>query len=199
MKKRKNLELSEGPSSERRQHSSFSRDVLTPQGAPVVARHRTRPPLTSIAVRRAILDDIAQKPEAVKLRSLRRRLTALDRALSDREAEMLDRLTTCINELSNIGSLDLTRPQIRSAAAGRLPFGEFKRREIAAASFVLRHLDPIKRQDVLGLAAILDPSASNTKIGGDENFVSRIRECAPLVVDLYRNWTQKLPNLNNSA
>jgi len=100
MKKTGMVELSEGPTPHRRQHTPFTRDVLTPPGAPVIARHRARTILTPLEVRRAILEDVASKPEAVRVRSLRRRLTVLDRMLTDQEAEALERLTTCINSLS---------------------------------------------------------------------------------------------------
>src|SRR5208337_4835904 len=101
-KKRPRLELSEGPTDERRQHTPFTRDVLTPPGAPIVASHRTRTILTPLGVRRAIIEEAAAKPEAVRVRSLRRRLTVLDRTLSDREAEAIERLTSCMNSLSNV-------------------------------------------------------------------------------------------------
>jgi len=92
--------------------------VLTPPGAPVVARHRTKTILTPLAVRRGILEDAATKPEAVRARSLRRRLTVLDRALSDDEAGALERITSCINSLSNVGCLDYLKSEVRSS-----PFG----------------------------------------------------------------------------
>ncbi|WP_155942396.1 hypothetical protein [Rhodomicrobium vannielii] len=107
-------DLSDGPSPWRRQHTAFTRDVLTPPGAPVVARHRARPILTPHEMRLAILEDAAGKPEAVRIRSLRRRLTVLDRALSDREAQALERLSSCIAALKcRCGQL----PQIGGALA----------------------------------------------------------------------------------
>ncbi len=111
MKKKAAIEFSDGPTVERRNHTPFTRDVLTPLGAPIIARHRTRLILTPLSARRSILEDIAEKPEAVRLRSLRRRLTVLDRALSDREAEMLERLTSCINGLSNVGCVNYLKSE----------------------------------------------------------------------------------------
>ena len=77
----------------------------------MVARHRTRPLLTPLALRRTIVEEAAAKPEAVRLRSLRRRLTPLDRALTDRAAEALDRLSCCIDNLSNVGCLNICAPR----------------------------------------------------------------------------------------
>jgi hypothetical protein len=187
-RKRPKLELSEAPAALRRQHTPFTRDILTPSGAPVIARLRTRTILTPLAVRLAIIEDAAAKPEAVRARSLRRRLTALDRALSDCEAEMLERLTSCINSLSNIACIDLTKPVIRADACGRLPFGERKRREISAMSYVLKGLPPSYKSTVLDLAVLLDPSTSLQAFKPSEAFIASICQAAGAVVSLYGAW-----------
>jgi len=187
-KKRPKLELSEGPAELRRQHTPLTRDILTPPGAPIITRLRTRTVLTPLAVRLAIIEDAAAKPEAVRVRSLRRRLTALDRALSDCEAEMLDRLTSCFNSLSNIPCIDLSRPVIRSSASGRLPFGEHKRREISAMTYVLRGLSPAHKSAVLQLAILLDPSTSLRALKPGEAFIASVCQAARAVVSLYSAW-----------
>ncbi len=188
MRKKAAIEFSEGPTDERRKHTPFTRDVLTPIGAPIIARHRTRMILTPLSTRRSILEDIGEKPEAVRLRSLRRRLTALDRALSDREAEMLERLTSCINGLSNVGCLNYLKSEVRSSPYGRLPFGEKKRREIAAMNFVLKGLSKSNQAAVLNLAARLDPSSSTANLKADESFIASVRVAAAAVVALYDDW-----------
>jgi hypothetical protein len=186
-KKRPRLELSEGPTDERRQHTQFTRDVLTPPGAPIVARHRTRTILTPLGVRRAIIEEAAAKPEAVRVRSLRRRLTVLDRTLSDREAEAIERLTSCINSLSNVGCLNYLKSQVRSSPVGRLPFGEYKRREISAMTYVLRRLSAADRSAVLELTVLVDPSHSGA-FKPAEAFVASVRAAAAEVVALYDEW-----------
>lgn len=188
MKKKAAIEFSEGPTVERRNHTPFTRDVLTPLGAPIIARHRTRLILTPLSARRSILEDIAEKPEAVRLRSLRRRLTVLDRALSDREAEMIERLTSCINGLSNVGCINYLKSEVRSGPYGRLPFGEKKRREIAAMNFVLKGLSKSNQAVVLNLAARLDPSSDTSDLKADEGFIASVREAAAAVVALYDSW-----------
>lgn len=185
MKRKGALELSDGPTPHRMQHTPFTRDVLTPPGAPIVARHRARTILTPTAVRRAILEDIASKPAGARLRALRRRLTLLDRALSDRQAEMLERLVDCINGLSNIGCLNYLRSEIRASPFGRLPFGEAKRREIAAMARVLKELTPAHRQMVLQLARLLDPSQSVRSYKLEEEFVASVCAAADSVVFQY--------------
>ncbi|MFT4080486.1 hypothetical protein [Rhodomicrobium sp.] len=178
-------ELSEAPSHWRRQHTAFTRDVLTPPGAPVVARRRARLVLTPLETRLAILEDAAAKPEAVRIRSLRRRLTALDRALSDREAEALERLSSTIAALSNAGGINYLRSEVRSPpSGGRVPFGEKQRREIAGVSYVLKGLGAEDRAAVLRLVALLDPGHSGI-FKPDETFVAGVRKAAAEVVRLY--------------
>ncbi|MFY9640951.1 MAG: hypothetical protein WCD20_16780 [Rhodomicrobium sp.] len=177
----------DGPTEHRRQHTPFTRDVLTSPGAPVVARHRTRTILTPLAVRLAIIEEVAARPEASRVRSLRRRLTALDRALSDGEAETLDRITSCINSLSNIGCLNYFRSEVRSSPFGRLPFGENKRIEIAAMTFVLKGLSPTQKSAILELAVILDPSHSGAFKPGEE-FIALLCSAATAAESLYKDW-----------
>jgi hypothetical protein len=184
-------DLSEGPSGHRRQHTPFTRDVLTPPGAPIVARHRARTVLTPLSVRRAIIEEAAAKPETVRVRSLRRRLTALDRALSDREAEVLERLTSCINSLSNVGCINYLRSEIRTSPYDRLPFSEHKRREIAAMTFALKGLNLAHKSAVLELTALLDPSLSPGNFKPGEGFVASICEAAGAVVTLYDEWSRR--------
>jgi hypothetical protein len=187
-RRRPKLGLSESPAGLRSQHMPFTRDILTPAGAPVIARLRTRTVQTPLAVRLAIIEDAAAKPEAVRARSLRRRLTALDRALSDCEAEVLERLTSCINSLSNIACIDLTKPVIRADGCGRLPFGERKRREISAMTYVLKGLTPAHKSAVLDLAVLLDPSTSLQAFKPSETFIASICQAAGAVVSLYSAW-----------
>ena len=180
-------ELAEAPNEHRLQHTPFTRDVLTSPGTPMVARHRTRTLLTPLAVRRAIIDDADAKPEPVRVRSLRRRLTLLDRALSDCEAEALDRLTNCIASLSNIGCLNHLRSEVRSSPAGRLPFSEGKRVEIAAMNAVLKGLSPAHKSAVLELAVLLDPSHSGVfKPAGE--FIALLQAAAAAAVTQYTEW-----------
>jgi hypothetical protein len=187
MKRNAIRELSEGPSQHRRQHTPFTRDVLTPPGAPIVARHRARTILTPLEARRAILEDVASKPETVRLRSVRRRLTALDRMLSDQEAEALERLTSCINGLSNVGAINYLKSEVRSSPYGRIPFNERKRREIAAMSYVLKGLSAPNRAAILQLSALLDPSHSGAA-KPDDFMIAAIWVAATEVVRLYGDW-----------
>jgi hypothetical protein len=199
MKRKPVPHFSEGPTRERQQHTPLTHDILTPPGAPVVARHRVRTILTPLGTRRAILEDIAEKPEAIRLRSLRRRLTALDRALSDREADMLERLTSCINSLSNVGCLNYLKSEVRSSPYGRLPFGEGKRREIAAMNHVLKGLAASDRALVLDLAARLDPGASAEKWTPDDKCITALRKAAGAIVILYDDWRGKRRTQGHSA
>ncbi len=186
-KKLPRLDLAEAPNEHRRQHTPFTRDILTPPGAPIVGRHRTRTLLTPLAVRRAIIEEAAAKPEPVRVRSLRRRLTQLDRALSDREAEALDRLTSCITSLSNIGCLNYLKSEVRSSPFGRLPFNDSKRIEIGAMNAVLKGLMPAHRSAILELAVLLDPSHSGSFKPAAE-FIALLQSAAGAAAALYNEW-----------
>jgi hypothetical protein len=179
--------LAEAPNEHRRQHTPFTRDILTPPGAPIVARHRAKALLTPLAVRRTIIEEAEAKPEPVRVRSLRRRLTVLDRALSDGEAEALGRLTSCIASLSNVGCINYLKSEVRSSPFGRLPFSESKRNEIAAMNAVLKGLGRAHRSAVLELAVLLDPSYSGSFTPAVE-FIGLLQSAAAAVVLLYNEW-----------
>ncbi len=184
--------LAEGPTCHRRQHTPFTCDVLTPPGAPVIARHRARAVLTPLAARREIIEEASGKPEAVRVRSLRRRLTILDRALSDQEAEAVERLTTCINGLSNIGCLNYLKSEVRADPVGRLPFSETRRREIGAMTYVLRGLGAVGKSCILDLAALLDPSHSLASPNKPSSaFIDSVRSSAGVAVILYERWRRQ--------
>lgn len=188
--KRKPALFSEEPAEQRRQHTPITRDILTPPGAPIVARHRARTILTPMGVRRAIIEEAAEKPEAVRQRSLRRRLTALDRALTDREADALERLTSCISGLSNAGCLNYLRSEVRSSPYGRLPFSESRRHEIEAMTFVLKRLSAADKAAAIELAVLLDPSHSGAFKPG-EAFIASVRAAAAAIVPLYDEWSRQ--------
>jgi hypothetical protein len=192
-KKRPKFGLPDDPAGLRRQHTPFTRDIVTLPDASVVTRLRTRTILTPLALRLAIMEDAALKPEAVRARSLRRRLTPLDRALTGREAEMLERLTSCINGLSNVACVDFLKPVVRGNAPGRLPFGERKRQEISAMAYVLKGLNPADKSAVLELAVLLDPSTSLQSFKPGEAFIAAVCQAAKAVVSLYSAWPEGRP------
>lgn len=188
---RKSPALPGGPSLDRSQHNAFVRDVMTPKGAPIIARHRVRTILTSMSVRRAILEELADKTEAVKLRSIRRRLTALDRALTDKEAEMLERLTTCINSLSNVGCIDYLRSEVRSSPYGRIPFSDHKKREITGMTYVLTNLSLPERNLVADIARRLDTVSQCDTRKADEDYIAQVKLVCQKIVHLYEGMPTK--------
>jgi len=60
------------------------------EGEPI-ARLRVKPMLTAYSQRIRLMEEMHDRPEKFRVRSLRRRLTKLDRALTDEEAYALDR------------------------------------------------------------------------------------------------------------
>jgi hypothetical protein len=154
----------------------------------MVARHRVRTVLTPLSVRRAILEEAADKPEAVRVRSLRRRLTPLDRALTDREAEAIERLTGCIHRLSNQGTINYSQPGMRTSPYSRLPFSEGRQKEIAAMSYVLRGLTPLQKSVAFELTILLDPCHSQPSVSLTSTFIELARDVSGTVAMLYSDW-----------
>ncbi len=179
------------PSVERRGHTSFVREIFTGEHHGLVARHRTQTVLTPIARRRAILEEIADKPQTVQLRSVRRRLTALDRALDDRQAECLDRLTTCMIRVSNVGCVNYLKSEVRSGPSAKLPFDERNRQEIGAMGFVLKSVTLPQRAALETLAHLLDPSSSTAKIKLPDAFIAALSEAADPIAQAYDTWNKR--------
>src|SRR5688572_14317166 len=66
------------------------REFLVSEGV-ALGRYRRPRLFTSYPERMRIMEEMSDRPEAFKVRSLRRKLTKLDRALTDDEAYSLDR------------------------------------------------------------------------------------------------------------
>lgn len=78
-----------GATRERKRHGRIERDIL--RGAdPPFARHRAKPMLTSYAIRSKLKAELEHKHPEARKRIMRRKLTKLDRALSDAEARYVD-------------------------------------------------------------------------------------------------------------
>lgn len=182
---RKSISLAGAPTCERARHARLAVDILTPRLDPPVVRLRVRAPLTPPAVRMQILEDTLDMPEAVRLRSLRRRLTPLDRALSGEDAASLDRLAEAETLLdSACHASPLARLGMGSAGSSadgaRLPFSERRRREIGGRAFVLARLSAEHRAAVAGFLTQMLPWRSEAGGSGaaPEPYLPRAKRAA---------------------
>lgn len=73
---------------------------LTPPGAPPVVRMRITTPITPRAVRAQLIEMAAEIPDAKRQDFIRRRLTRLDRKMSDEAAGALEDYATAENEFT---------------------------------------------------------------------------------------------------
>ncbi len=76
---------------ERRKRGDLERDIIAEIGGGGFPRQRAKSIITPYAARMRLMDELADKPPQYRERSVRRRLTALDRMLSDDEAYALDK------------------------------------------------------------------------------------------------------------
>ncbi len=137
-------------------------------------------------------------PEPSRQRSLRRRLTILDRLLSDGEAEILERITNCLVELSSTSGRALERVQVKTAYRERIPFSEQKRKDIGAVAYIMGKLPPCDRVTITQLAKLLDPSHSATTFLAGEGFVERVKAAASPALNLYQDWKKAPPHASTS-
>lgn len=76
---------------ERKQRGEIIRDIIAKMDQGGFPRMRAKSLITPYQARMRLLDEIKELPDEAWIKSVRRRLTRLDRALSDQEAYALDR------------------------------------------------------------------------------------------------------------
>jgi hypothetical protein len=186
------IELSEGPNEHRAGHDNFTREIkVTPPGAPLVVRYRVRPVLTPPEARRAIMDDVASKAETVRVRSLARRLSRLDRALSCPEASALYRIVNAINDVCNIGCINYG-DRVQSDPRDRLPFSEAREREMRLkAAFVKTRLNSFDRFILWQFASWLDASYEGKPPKVSDDFIAHIKIIAQATLTFYQELGEK--------
>jgi hypothetical protein len=175
---RKPVSLAGGLTPERARHAPVTAEIVSFPAGAAQKRHRVRLPLTSFPARMRILEEARDMPEAVRLRSLRRSLTPLDRALTDEEALSLSRLAEVETMLD---STSRTSPLARlgmgstgrGAQGGWLPFSEQRRRETSGRAFVLARLSAQHRATATEFLIQMLPWRSEAVVCGDECTGSR--------------------------
>lgn len=121
------------------------------------ARLRACQIMTPLIVRTRILAELADRPEEFRRRSVRRRLTALDRALSDGQAQALDRVYTAHLTLQGKArGVNWSSMGSRSAGFGD-PLTDRELVEIGAYRHVRAKLDTAAREWLDWFLAIMSP------------------------------------------
>lgn len=188
---RKSISLAGGPALARARHAVL--DAGAPAPPPVV--RRARPPLTPYAVRLQILEETRDMPEETRLKSLRRRLTALDRLLSDEDAASLDRLSDAeglLDGATNASPISRAGMGACGRSAGQPPFSEHRRYEIGARAYVLTRLLPEDRAAIMAFLAQMLPWRAESG-ETDAAPAAALRRAAPHVTALYRAYGRQTP------
>ena len=133
-----------------KKNGSSPHSPLAKQGTPP---RPTRPILTGYERRMAAIAETGKLPEAKRERSLRRKLTVLDRRLSDEEPKALDRLTSCIILSGRIG----TSWGVSEVSGD--PFQAKTESERSIMVGILKRLTAADSQCIATLVAHLNPSA----------------------------------------
>lgn len=171
---------------ERRQRSPIVRELVPMDGA-YIPRMRAKPLLTPMAVRQAILDELDGQPEDFRLRSIRRRLTRLDRALTDTDAAVLDRaLNAWLSAHQGARAVNLDSQGIRSTSGDKAPITGRQLYELGAYQEAIKHLSPIQRKALNGLFALLSPFAEAPQGELSAEIIGQIRWLARDLKKAYR-------------
>lgn len=138
-------------------------NIATP-GAPVW-RRRLRKPYTCWAVRMELVRQSAELPDGERQLYVRRRLTELDKALSDDEAEALERYLDCEETLGGRGAISNFSGSSRvTGAASPVPDSVMEKLKLHAAD--KRLLPPSHAQVLNVLARMMENTAWDYAMAG---------------------------------
>lgn len=178
--------MSLGVTKERASKGDIARDIIF-EAQQISARQRTRPMLTSWEVRHRMVDELRERPEEFRQRSLRRRLTKLDRALTDRQAFALDRaFTAWLITAGRSNSVDPTGETVsvvwKDAA---LPLRGYEFEEVAKFRKVMAAWDSSMRHKLETLFSLMAPWAERRNLKPDEASIRQVVELASLLEKSY--------------
>ncbi len=160
-----------------------------PYGAP---QRGARPVLTPYERREEIIAEANKHASAqARERSLRRRLTVLDRKLDDREARALDRLAAWLLQAANPGNAPYWAGTKIDCGRSSDAQGEAFRREIALALAVHRGLDPEQMAMLQTLLNWLDPDSGKVCAGFSERFLDALKDLAASVASAYETLARR--------
>lgn len=134
------------------------RDLITGEHEPThYARHRVRAFLTPLCVRMRVLDELAHIAPQRRERIMRRKLTLLDRSLTDRQAAILDRAFNAWLSLN--GKSKSVNPEAVGGGNGesKLPLTVRELKEAHAFSAMKQKLEGIWKARLEALFTALAP------------------------------------------
>lgn len=175
----------EGVSLKRIEHGEIARDIIL-ENEIAFARHRAKPIFTGWEIRKRIVDELRERPEEFKQRSLRRRLTKLDRALSDEQAFALDMAFTAwliLNGKSK--SVDAGAINAASGPSHKIPLNQREFETVALFQAAISGWPMAKRRQLEGLFQLMAPWAERQDIKPDERSIRQVVELAEMLRKKY--------------
>jgi hypothetical protein len=168
----------ENLTAERRKRSAITRDLIAAEGGGGFPRYRAKPIITPMAVRARILEEVRDRPAEFQRRSARRRLTALDRALSDENAAIIDRAFSAWLiahgkvKAVNLESLGVRSSGERSTVTGRelYELGLYREARLQLTGF--------QQQVLEHLFAALAPWALNAEVTITRDLIEAVKNTA---------------------
>lgn len=146
--------------------------------------------LTSWAVRKRMIDELSERPEGFKRRSLARRLTKLDKALTDLEAYSLDRaFSAWLITAGKSKSVDVSGVTGESYVwhEAKTPLGDWQIGEIAKLREGLRGWPNGQRLELIAMFNLMAPwhelSGRNWSDAAIQQAVSKARLLTHIYVD----------------
>lgn len=175
-----------GATKKRMEKGAIIREMLVERGIAFM-RNRTKPILTSWEVRKRMVDELREKTDNFKQRSLRRKLTELDRALTDRQAFALDRAYTAWLILAGKGkSVGLGDRVINSTKMdGGIPLKQQEFELIGRYKDGIAKWDKWSREKLEMLFQAMAPWAENQNLKPDAASIAQIVDLAKKLEKIY--------------
>lgn len=173
------------PTQERRERGAgLMKETLTPHGAPIVARYKARVPFTLLDMRQQIMEDASDKPKAKRERSLRRRLTPFDRALSEEQAEIIDKLVRGALALAGKLRCGSWQETVDGSKEPGLPFSAREQSILALYGEARARLAPQHRAILADLCARMmpDPTPANPV---DYSWIAAAKAMADAAISIF--------------
>ncbi len=146
------------PTDERRKRAQgLMKETLSAVTAPLVARYRARAPFTLLAMREQILEEAKEKPKPKRERSIRRRLTPFDRALSEEEATIIDILVRAHLVICAKARGSGWEQSVDASSVARLPFSIREHDILAVSGNIKNQLKPEYRAILADLCHRMTP------------------------------------------
>lgn len=163
------------------------RDILPhAQDGPYFVRERVRALLTPIETRMRIVDELRGRDQQFTQRSLRQRLTQLDRALSDGQAATLDRAYTAWLSFEGKGkSVDPTAVH-GGGDTEQAPLGRKELRECGAFQEMRKRLAAVWRERMERLFIVMAPWRPPLKRKLTRSELMTAKELANQIKNAYR-------------